>query len=1088
MNVFTEAKAHTGLRRHIGRISTLGILIALTAASASTVHARTAEPDSVLSAIHTAFSPHTPRPTVAPFRVDPVLNALSKSFTIPLPDIAPKTVTFTQHAVHTAALTTVPSPTVTPLSRQPGTRHQDRTLQPEQPLTVEQFQQTEPPLPAQDEEEKHTKIQRRRTWTREASDLQHPVPLPTAIPLHITDLPRSVVEESTKMESAASDGGSVDDEPPSILAALQQEMERLARTASDGGERSTPSQWLEVAFVEQGESGTLSDSLIRRQPAAESPVTETRIAAERGGSEPESATQHSRNEEQSETHASRRTALPAPVPRRVPGRQTATTAVSAKHLLASRSRRTLEQEATLPRGIATLASTEPVAIGATPRPSPAPVQFGTLSTTLTSPATKSLSTDTGTLMVADAEEALQEEPWTTADNRAPDTPDPESAESDFEETGSKKISDFISGLDSAEELEELSAEDDAFLRGEELPDSEELFQLDRTLTADNALENSLEKAGESFTMDESDDALAESEEDKGILPSLPALKPSLTETIPAQLRAPVDLEADHMEHDNEKKTIKARGNVHISQGKHLDLRADEISYGLIQQEVEAKGNIRIDQDGNLFESERVKLNISKETGVLDKVRVDMKGPGGHATAEKVELFGKKRVVLHDAAMTNCDCEPPPWKIASGKIEVDQEENEVIARHARLYLGGIPVLYTPYWQQPLRPERKSGLLVPSVRVTDSAGFEADIPYYWNIAADRDATLTLHPTSKRGVMGKMQFRFLTPSSEGVLDLHAIKDTADDETRGLVAFNHTTIGDNWWFETHLEATKTRDFINDFQQGVIDHQDRQLRSFMRLKRSWSRESGFTELTLSTRWTEDLSQDNDQLTIQQLPHINLNNYLGFSLGSAGGQFTTDLTLDNYFQLSGDMTQRADLYPVIEMDVPLYVGQLSLAGGPRVTGWQIHGNPTKVNTTRSQEEFRHREAGMFRARLETMLTRTYQRDADAKSDFHTFRHTLEPTVQYVVNGATDQSLLPGYDHSLKELTTRNLFDENLYSGIDRISTGHWVSFGLTTRLIAQHDDTGVNEEWFNFSIGQRWAPSGHREYQDNNAFSDVVAS
>ena len=56
------------------------------------------------------------------------------------------------------------------------------------------------------------------------------------------------------------------------------------------------------------------------------------------------------------------------------------------------------------------------------------------------------------------------------------------------------------------------------------------------------------------------------------------------------------------------------------------------------------------------------------------------------------------------------------------------------------LLGVPILAAPVLSFPLSDERKSGWLPPSIGIDSRSGFQSAVPYYWNIAPNRDATFT------------------------------------------------------------------------------------------------------------------------------------------------------------------------------------------------------------------------------------------------------------------------------------------------------------------------------------------------------------
>ena len=100
------------------------------------------------------------------------------------------------------------------------------------------------------------------------------------------------------------------------------------------------------------------------------------------------------------------------------------------------------------------------------------------------------------------------------------------------------------------------------------------------------------------------------------------------------------------------------------------------------------------------------------------------------------------------------------------IEADYEKGVGVAKGAKLVFGGVPILYTPWADFPLNGNRKSGLLVPTLKV-GSDGTEIDLPYYFNLAPNYDATLAPGIITSRGVKLDGQFRYLQPNYRGQVE---------------------------------------------------------------------------------------------------------------------------------------------------------------------------------------------------------------------------------------------------------------------------------------------------------------------------------
>nr|CRH06200.1 putative organic solvent tolerance protein [Candidatus Magnetococcus massalia] len=558
---------------------------------------------------------------------------------------------------------------------------------------------------------------------------------------------------------------------------------------------------------------------------------------------------------------------------------------------------------------------------------------------------------------------------------------------------------------------------------------------------------------------------------------------------------PVELNAAELEHDRENNAVTAKGKVSIKQGEILDLQADRATYNLNDQTLHAEGDIRILRQGTEFKGESIQLDLSRSSGVIKKGALNLPGPGGVATAEKLELLDKDRAILTDGTLTNCDCEPPPWILEADSLELDNEANSVTARNVTLRLGGVPIAYTPWWRHPLRKERKSGFLTPSIEVSGTNGLEMDIPYYWNIAPDRDATLTLHPTSKRGVMGKVQYRYVGYEYSGTVEHHGIYDTEEDSYRSLSYLDHLHKVDDWRIHAHVETVRSDDFLGDFQQDLLDGKSRYVTSSLIADKLWKREDGHMAVEAGLRWYENQETNVDGNTIQQLPYMILSGSRYLPVWDRRLFLSGSGRFDSFYQMNGDATQRVDIAPTLRYSRTMPLGRLSLAAGVRETMYWMTGNPFSAAV--GTDQYQHRESSMLSARMDFKLHRNFKQGADSR--FANIRHTIEPTVQYVMNASTDQADIPNYDSRVydtlntspqnianRSFTTTNLFEENQYSGVDRISSGHWISYGLTSRFLGRTKSDGQVRELGHLTLGQRYAPQGHRDYQNGHSVSDIV--
>ena len=133
---------------------------------------------------------------------------------------------------------------------------------------------------------------------------------------------------------------------------------------------------------------------------------------------------------------------------------------------------------------------------------------------------------------------------------------------------------------------------------------------------------------------------------------------------------------------------------------------------------------------------------------------------------KDNITGEKIVTVNDAEYTTCNPGSEAWMLNAEELELDFSEDVGTAQNVWFELGGVPVFYTPYATFPLSNKRKSGLLVPKVRIANSTGFDLTVPYYFNIAPNQDATLAGRLMTKRGLQLQGEYRYLTRLGGGLV----------------------------------------------------------------------------------------------------------------------------------------------------------------------------------------------------------------------------------------------------------------------------------------------------------------------------------
>ena len=217
----------------------------------------------------------------------------------------------------------------------------------------------------------------------------------------------------------------------------------------------------------------------------------------------------------------------------------------------------------------------------------------------------------------------------------------------------------------------------------------------------------------------------------------------------------------------------AEGDAEFRRGG-LVIRADRLSYDHPDDLALARGQVRISRDGNVYSGPELQLHVQRFEGFFLEPTYLFGRTGAGGTARRIDFLDEQRAIATGATYTSCPSDGsggPAWLLTTDRVKMDFEANEGIAEHAVLRFYGVPILGAPVLSFPLTDARKSGWLPPSMNLDSKSGLQFSMPYYWNIAPNRDATLTPMLSAKRGVGAETEFRYLEPHYQGTANLHLL-----------------------------------------------------------------------------------------------------------------------------------------------------------------------------------------------------------------------------------------------------------------------------------------------------------------------------
>ncbi len=547
----------------------------------------------------------------------------------------------------------------------------------------------------------------------------------------------------------------------------------------------------------------------------------------------------------------------------------------------------------------------------------------------------------------------------------------------------------------------------------------------------------------------------------------PQLKPSATlrESLPAEARdqLPTYLSGEHVSGRTDLETV-VEGNAQLRRGDTV-IRADRLEYYQPGDLAKARGNVRINRAGNVFEGPLLELKVEAFEGFFNEPRYRFLKNNAYGQGDRVDFIDDKRAVVRNATYTTCQRRPgpawmPDWILRAASIRIDNEDETGQADGAVLSFLGVPILPVPSVSFPLTDKRKSGLLPPTIGLDNISGMELTVPYYWDIAPNRDATFYPTVLTKRGIDLGGEFRYLERDYSGTMRADYMpSDSLRQRDRWGYAIKHDGVIDSHLpgvgtvgLNLNLNRVSDDNYWSDFPHASTSLTQRLLAQEGAL--TWSR-GDFSLVARAKKW-QTLQDVNSPIVppYDLVPQIlgtytrtDLPGGLNLNIQADHTRFESDPTLTlqpngqrSYVQAQISrpwqapgwfVTPRLQLNAArYELDAPLVVG------GPS--------SPTRNVPTFS---------------LDSGLV--FERDASYFG--RSFRQTLEPRAFYVYTPFRDQSQMPSYDSASNDFNFASIYTENAFGGNDRISDNNLLTLGVSTRLL--DPDTGA--EAARFGVAQR---------------------
>jgi LPS-assembly protein len=553
---------------------------------------------------------------------------------------------------------------------------------------------------------------------------------------------------------------------------------------------------------------------------------------------------------------------------------------------------------------------------------------------------------------------------------------------------------------------------------------------------------------------------------------------------------PLDILANQAESIDQKK-FNYQGNVRADRGDQR-LRADFVHYDSDNGMMEAWDNVQLIEPGQHAVGSHARIDQEANTGILDNAAYRVVARHASGRADQIIKEGDWiRRYVGDATYSTCDPDRRSWELKADEVRLDLQEGWGEAWNSKLYLGSIPVFYSPYQSFPIDDRRKSGFLAPTIGSSDSNGLETIVPWYWNIAPNQDALVQPRYYEERGLLGEIEHRYLNQSFSGITKLAYMPEDSlygnsryavEIKYQGGEVFAHTSGVMNdlvefdserngWGYEVNYGRLSDKDYIRDFGENLSITSTTHLEQSARAL--YTADDWNVSIRAQDWYTVDKSLTTQQEPYRKFPEVS---------GAWSKEFNDEQLLalgDDYFNLSlnGSWTL---------FDHPTKIGGSRITVTPSASyrknflGKSIYLEPSvkvehiRYNLDSLVDTSPSRTTPTYNLTAGLFLERELENNSGAWLGLgEEWIQSLEPTITYTYVPSGRETPLSDFGESNSTLISAedSALLQDTFVGADRKNPVNMIKTGVTTRFI----DSETGTEFFTGLIEQGRSFNDHDE-------------
>ncbi|HJD55513.1 MAG TPA: LPS-assembly protein LptD [Rickettsia endosymbiont of Pyrocoelia pectoralis] len=506
-----------------------------------------------------------------------------------------------------------------------------------------------------------------------------------------------------------------------------------------------------------------------------------------------------------------------------------------------------------------------------------------------------------------------------------------------------------------------------------------------------------------------------------------------------------NLIADFVEYNENQGLIYAKGNLKIVTEDYF-LTADNLLYDVENDILWAEGNVKIkDKQNRIVEGDKVILKDKFKQGVVSNF-ILLFNDNNLLIAKIAERIDENNTKLRYAKFTPCEvtCNKNPlWQISAKNTDINFEQHRIVYRNVFFEVYGVPVFFLPYFFHPTpSAPATSGLLVPDIQ---NKGF--GIPLYLRAKPNMDFTLTPRIFQKYNTF-ELEGRYRPNNTDymsfngsyGNLPYFSEKDGVVLKNKKMSSYyylangNFVSSNNVYGYGFRVERTSDKAYLKNYYNNYTSY-------------------------LTSKVFLNKIHDADYFSLEGL------NFQG--LGANDSKYTNPLVLPKINTKNViNLNDSDNSFIVVENDTLMYKERI----GKQLTrtSLQLSLIHNYINSSGQIFNFTARDRGDFYLVHNSYLnkpkeSKSFQRNIPEFETLwryplignitKTINILIEPIVSVTLgrNLTNKDKKFIIIDPAKYELSEKNIFSSNRYSGIDCHDFGHRLNYGFNTSLAQEEN-------------------------------------